>query len=311
MSLSSIFGSQPQNHSQIDGIGAKFDRFLANIELTATQKSEAANRHKAIRDILAKEFVGAKTFVVGSYGKNTSMRPPSDLDIMLVLPIAIYHKYSSLDYFFRNAQSEFLQEVKRRIQKYYPYTDMKADGQVITIKFSGSFSVEIAPCFEVGSYTQKYRIADTNGGGKWKEVDPIGESLSLTNSNKQTAGNTVRLIKMLKCWRKHCSVPLKSFHLEILAQNFLANYEYKTNSSTYYDWMVRDFFSWLSRKHNSWVNSITHPSDFTSIDLGTDWKSKVDSALVRSKKAIEYGTDEMPANARLEWQKIFGTYYTG
>ncbi len=312
MPFTSIFGPQTQSLSGLtEGIGAKFDRFLGNIELTASQKSEASNRHNTVRANLEKEFIGAKTFVVGSYGKNTSIRPPSDLDIMLVLPISIYQKYDSFDYFFRNAQSELLQEVKRRIQKYYPSTDIKADGQVIIIRFSGSFSVEIAPCFEVGSYSQKYRLADTNAGGKWREVDPVGESSSLTKSNRETSGNTVRLIKMLKCWKRYCAVPLKSFHIEILAQNFLANYQYKDKTSVYYDWMIRDFFSWLSNKHSSWGNSVSHPSSYESIDIGTEWKSKVDSALVRAKKAIEYGQGNMPNDAKSEWQKNFGMDFRG
>lgn len=311
MPFSSIFDSQTQGHNLTDGIGARFDRFLGKIELTTAQKSEASNRHNAVRANLEKEFLGAKTFVVGSYGKNTAIRPPSDLDIMLVLPVSMYQKYCSFDYYFRNAQSELLQEVKRRIQKYYPYTDLRADGQVIIIKFSGSFSVEIVPCFEVGSYSQQYRIADTNGGGKWREVDPVGESAALTKSNKETAGNTVRLIKMMKCWKRYCSVPLKSFHIEILAQNFLTNYQYKANSSIYYDCMIRDFLSWLSNKHSSWWNSVTHPSSYESIDIGGDWKSKTDNALARAKKAIEYGQSEMPYNAKAEWQKIFGTDFSG
>lgn len=310
--FSSILGLPTQGPSGLtDGIGAKFDRLLGNIELTSIQKNEASTRHSAVRANLEKEFVGARTFVVGSYGKSTAIRPPSDLDIMLVLPESMYQKYSSFDYIYRNAQSELLQEVKRRIQKYYPYTDMKADGQVIIIKFSGSFSVEVVPCFQVGFYSQKYRIADTNSGGKWKEVDPVGESAALTKSNKEASGNTVRLIKMLKCWKRYCAVQLKSFHIEILAQNFLASYQYKDKSSIYYDWMIRDFLSWLSNKHSSWGNSVTHPSTYESIDIGGDWKSKTDSALARAKKAIEYGKSNMPYSAKEEWQKIFGNDFSG
>lgn len=312
MDFSLLFNSDVQGSTDLtSGIGSKFNRFLSNIELTSTQKSEASKRHTAVRANLENEFIGAKTFIAGSYGKSTAIRPPSDLDIMLVLPRSLYSKYTTYAYYYRNAQSEFLQEVKRRIQKHYPFTSMRADGQVIIIEFSGSFSVEIVPCFEAGLYSQKYLIADTNSGGSWREVDPVGESNSLTQSNKITSGNTVRLIKMLKCWKRYCAVPLKSFHIEILAQRFLANYHYKDKSSTYYDWMIRDFFSWLSNKHSPWWNTVTHPSTLESIEIGGEWKSKTDSALARAKKAIEFAQSEMPVHAKLEWQKIFGTNFSG
>lgn len=308
MSLHTILGSVA-----IEGNGARFVRLLSRIELTTTQKSDASARHNSVRANLEYEFEGAKTFIVGSYGKNTSIRPPSDLDIMLVLPNDIYQKYDSLDYFFRKAQTEFLQDIKRRIQKHYPYTEMKADGQVIVINFSGSFSVEIVPCFKLSEYSQTYRYADTRNGGQWRTTDPVGEAKSLIASNKATQGNTIKLIKMLKCWKRFCNIPIKSFHLEILAQDFLYynNVRYKPNSSLHFDCMVKDFFEWLSNKHSIFGNSITHPSSFESIDIGDNWKSKTETAILRSKKAIQYAKNGSQEEAKSEWQKIFGMDFIG
>ncbi|NOT78450.1 MAG: hypothetical protein HOP07_05545 [Bacteriovoracaceae bacterium] len=297
------------------GIGAKFSRFLSNIELSPTQKENASARHRALRAKLDIEFPGSRSFIVGSYGKNTSIRPPSDLDIMLVLPTHIYDRYSTIGYLLgsRNAQSEFLQEIKRRIQKVYPNTDMSADGQVIVLKFANSFSVEIIPCFEIsGFYSKKYRIADTNHGGRWREEDPDGESAAITASNKLTNGNTVRLIKMLKCWKRTCNVPLKSFHLEILAQDFLRSYEHKDKSTLYFDYMTRDFFKWLyGRVDNFFGVYITRPGTGESINIGTTWQSKAESARDRALKAIDYENREMPYSANGEWQKIYGTDFSG
>lgn len=80
------------------GIGAQFVRFLRNVELTSSQKEAATTRHTAIRSWLQIEFPGSKTFIVGSYAKNTSIRPPSDLDIFLCLPDSIFTKYNSFAY---------------------------------------------------------------------------------------------------------------------------------------------------------------------------------------------------------------------
>ena len=289
---------------------AQFDRFLRNIELTSSQTEAASTRHTAIRSWLQIDFPGSKTFIVGSYAKNTSIRPPSDLDIFLCLPDSIFTKYNSFAYTYRNAQSELLQEVKSKIQKHYPNTKMKADGQVVVVPFASSFSVEIAPAFAkpFGGYT----ICDTNNGGKWKDVDPVGEKSALTASNTLTNGNTVRLVKMIKCWQQVCNVPLKSFCLEILAQNFLKNYQHRDKSSVYFDWMIRDFFEYLLGicKSSFYGVTIYHPTTFEALSIGDDWVTKAEMALLRAKKAIEYG-EQYPYSALDEWKKIFGDWYLG
>lgn len=292
------------------GIGAQFDRFLRNLELTSTQKEDASTRHLAIRSWLQIEFPGSKTFIVGSYSKNTSIRPPSDLDIFLCLPDSVFNKYNSFAYAYRNAQSELLQEVKSKIQRHYPNTKMKADGQVVVVPFASSFSVEIAPAF--AKLFGGYKICDTNDGGKWKDVDPVGEKTALTNSNSLTNGNTVRLVKMVKCWKRECNVPLKPFCIEILAQRFLISYQYRDKSSVYFDWMVRDFFDYLVGLGNSSFYGVTiyHPTTSESLAIGDAWHSKAEMALLRAKKAIEYG-EKYPNLAREEWQKIFGSWFTG
>lgn len=305
-----LFGSQFPNASDNKGIGAQFDRFLANIELTPTQKEAASTRHTAIRAWLQIEFPGSKTFIVGSYAKNTSIRPPSDLDIFLCLPDSVFNKYNSSAYMYRNAQSELLQEVKTKIQKHYPNTKMKADGQVVVVPFASSFSVEIAPAFT--KLFGGYQICDTNNGGRWKDVDPVGEKNAMTASNSVTSGNTVRLVKMIKCWKQACNVPLKSFWIEILAQNFLSSYQHKEKSSVYFDWMIRDFFNYLGGlgKGNFYGVTIYHPTTYEALSIGDDWVSKAEMGLLRAKKAIDFG-DQYPYSALDEWKKIFGDWYLG
>lgn len=305
-----LLGSQTSLGEDSKGIGAQFKRLLAGLELTTSQVEAASARHTAMRANLAETFPGAKTFIVGSYSKNTSVRPPSDLDIFLVLPDPTREKYSSYLYYDRNIQSEILQEVKNKIQRYYPNTTMKADGQVVIVPFTSSFSVEIIPAF-AKAYSG-YQICDTNAGGRWKDVDPLGEKSALTSSNSRTNGNTVPLVKMMKCWRRECNVWLKPFWIEILAQNFLANYQYRDKTSVYYDWMTRDFFDYLvgMGKYASFGVTISHPTTYESLNIGTSWLSKAEMALLRAKKAIEYG-DKYPNLAREEWQKIFGRWFTG
>ena len=298
----------------IYGSGAKFTRFLSAIELSKSQKQDASDRLLTLRLKMATAFPGSKCFVVGSYGKNTAIRPPSDLDVMLVLPQSIYERYSFWKYLLssRNAQSEFLQEVKRKLEEHFPITELKADRQVIAVQYASSFSAEIVPCFQIPD-SSKYRMADTKNNGSWVEVNPEKEAKILSGLNSATNGNTIRLIKMIKCWKKTCNVPLKSFHLEILAQEFLSNYKDSSCTPTGLDVMIKEFFRWLYNKSITlfFDPEIIHPATEEAINIGKEWRFKAESALDVALEAMNQEVKGNTGQATLEWQKIFGKDFVG
>lgn len=283
-------------------VGARFDRFLSNIEPTANQRSDAIVTHQSVRNYLEGEYVGSSSFLIGSYKKETLVRPPSDIDVMFVLPFGDFER---VDRWTGNKQSRLLQEVKGKLDAKYSHTDMKADGPVVQVFFS-DYKVEIAPCFKLTS--GGYWICNTRNGGSWKADAPISQMDALTASNKVTSGNTKRLIKMMKIWKRVCSVPLRSFALEILVMDFLAKYANASQGSTFYDWLVRDFLEFLMTKRNRYA-FVAGTQEL--ITLGDEWFSKAESAHNRAVKAVEFEAAEAPASALEEWQKIFGYLFPG
>ncbi len=110
---------------------------------------------------------------------------------------------------------------------------------------------------------------------------------------------------MMKRWQDECSVPMKSFWLELLAVNFLSTWQYRTNGTMYYDWMVRDFLQYIVGHAN---NYLFVPGTFEALALGDAWKSRAETAYNRAVKACEYEAARHGYSAGAEWQKIFGTY---
>ena len=108
---------------------------------------------------------------------------------------------------------------------------------------------------------------------------------------------------MMKCWQSHCAVSLKSFHLELLSVNFLQRWTYAGRSKLYYDWMTRDFFSYLIGQANSYLYA---PGTYERMFLGDVWKSRAQTAYERAVKAVKDEAEKMPYLAGEEWQKIFG-----
>jgi hypothetical protein len=138
-----------------------------------------------------------------------------------------------------NKQSQLLQEIKDVIRATYSRTEMRGDGQVVLVPFDTT-AVEVAPGFRFTDGT--IRVCDTNNGGRYIVSTAEAERLSIEQSDLICNGDTHALARMLKHWRVEQNVPLKSFQLERLAVDFLAQYEPCARDIFFYDWMVRDFF---------------------------------------------------------------------
>lgn len=284
------------------GVTARFRGFHDNLALTQDQIVDGITKHRGVCQCLNRHYYNsasdtANALLIGSWGKDTRMRPPRDVDMLFVLPVDVYHRFQG---YAGNRQSALLQEVKGVLERTYPSTAMRGDGQVVMVRFN-TINVEVAPGFALQS--GQYWICDTNGGGRYKATDPDAE---LDHINKIHGANNYNLrpiIKMLKAWQSHGAVPIKSFHIELLAAEFLAQSSWRQNGWFYYDWFMRDFFYFLYYKANT---TLYAPGTYEAMPLGNDWQSRVEAAYRRALKACEYEYIDWIKEAGEEWQKVFG-----
>jgi hypothetical protein len=228
-------------------------------------------------------------------------RPPRDVDLLFTLPESVRSRYSNRT---GNIQSQILQEVKTVLQSQYPRTKIKGDGPVVLVEFT-TIDVEVVPAFKRIWETQ-WEILITKDGGSYKQFDPDAEIWNVRQSDSSTNGNTRNLIRMMKTWQATCSVPIKSFWLELLAVNFLATWQNRDKSLIFYDWMVRDFLAYIQNQ-----SYVLVPGTFEILWLGSAWKSKAKSAHSRALEAIENHENGWNHLAVAEWQKIFGPDFQG
>jgi hypothetical protein len=284
------------------GVTQRFNRFHLDVLLTEEQKEDGKTKHYGVRKCLNSHYYGVSSekdnsFLVGSWGKLTRVRPPGDIDLYFVLPYEVYKRFNA---YVGNKQSALLQEVKGILQKSYPATEMRGDGQVIVVKFT-SINVEVVPVFKLEN--GRYWICDTNGGGTYREADPHAEESHVSSIHDAHNNNLRPLVRMLKVWKRNCNVPLKSFHVELLAADFLRQCEWKMNGFFYYDWIMRDFFKYLQSRENG---VLFVPGTYETLYLGNAWKSRCESAYSRALKACEYEHADYVNLAGEEWRKIFG-----
>jgi len=282
-------------------VSDRFTTFLSNISLTVDQKTRGAERKDAVVKALNAHYWGstsntANSTYVGSWGKFTRMRPPRDVDVLFTLPASVYNRFQLRS---GNKQSQLLQEVKNVLSNTFDRTAIRGDGPVVIVPFT-AYSVEVIPAFSATA--GGHLVCFTDGGGHYERADYAAEAASIKNSN-DTTKNTRDLVRMMKRWQGYCSVPIKSFYLELLAVEFLGSWAHRGKSATWYDYMVRDFLEFMIGKADGYLFA---PGTYALLALGSGWKSKAESALARAKKACDYE----PSYAGLagdEWQKIFGT----
>jgi hypothetical protein len=284
-------------------VAARFSAFLENIKLTSAQVTDGETKHKNVRNCLNTHYYSsssetANSLLVGSWGKSTRVRPPRDIDVLFELPFEVYNRYQQRT---GNRQSQLLQEVRDVVLKRFTNTEIKGDGPAVVIPFQ-SFKVELVPAVKLTN--DKYWICITKNGGSYKTFDPWNEIEYVKKSDERSKGNTRALIRMAKTWQSYCSVPVKSFYLELLAVNFLAQWSNFDKSTTYYDWMVRDYFAYI--KDKDWTNLFV-PGTGEQMLLDGTWKSRAQSAHDRAVKACENDANGFHHVAGEEWQIIFGT----
>ena len=204
-----------------------FSRFLAALELTAEDRKDADGKAERIaRSLFARYYPNSlfdpSCYVrVGSYGKDCGSSDHSDLDMLFILP---WDVYTRIDAVSGNGQSQLLQELKAPLILTFPSTALRADGQIVKAPFK-SYHVEVVPAFRMLDGT--FLTAHTAGTGSWKVTNPAEEYRQLHAADLATQGKARHLTKMLKAWKYECNVELKSISLEVLAINFVDQWQFR------------------------------------------------------------------------------------
>ena len=156
------------------------------------------------------------SYIVGSVGRKTAIKNSSDIDMIFDLPSKIFNQFDS---YSSNGQSALLQEIKNTIAERYPNTELKGDGQIVSIEFS-KYTIELVPGFKQKDNTFKY--PDSNEGGKWKITNPLAEQEECNFIAKK---KTVYLdvCRLIRKWKNNKGFRFKGLLIDTLTHDCLLN----------------------------------------------------------------------------------------
>lgn len=287
-------------------ISQSFDEFYNSIKTTSID-STIAYRKGRIAKCINRDFRNGldsegNTLYVGSYGRCTDNIEVSDIDLLVILPSSVYTQYDNYRY---NGQSALLQAVKNSISNTYSQTKMRADGQVVQVEFS-DMTFEVVPCFEYSDGTFCY--PDTNGGGSWRTMNPRAEIRAIQSRNQETNQNMSALSRMIRSWKNYNNVSIKGITIDILAHRFLRDYQYKSNTSVYYDYLTRDFFAYLMSIPSTQSSYRVMGSNRYITDNGY-FQYKAKQAYNLALEAIEADQNKFNWKRNSKFREIYGTRF--
>lgn len=289
------------------GVGEDFEKFKANYDVTAAEVVIISSRYRRITRQLNSDLRGvnsdtANSIYVGSYGRGTAASGGvSDIDMAYILPVQLYYDYGARQ---GNGQSDLLQLVRRSIQNTLPNTNISGNGQVVQVLFTGGAQFEVLPAFNHKDGSS-FIYPDSNNGGTWQVTNPRAEIAAIRARNDATNGNLKNLCRMMRVWREFNTVPITGMLIDTLAYQFIGDWEHRSKSFYYHDYMARDFFKFMADqnpKQEWWRAPGTGKAVFTEGDFQA--KAKIDYGL--SLKAIEHDQNGNAAARRATWRRIFG-----
>ncbi|HTK22495.1 MAG TPA: hypothetical protein VL442_23415 [Mucilaginibacter sp.] len=285
-------------------VATNFENFSNSLVIGTDKRSTISTRYLAICTRLNKDFWNMDTTTggryIGSFGRNTANSWVSDIDMVFEMPWSIYNTYNA---YVGNGQSALLQAVKNSIANTYHSTELRGDGQIVQVKFSDKMMFEVLPVFKNTDDT--YTYADANSGGSWKKTNPIPEINAVSAGDALTNNNLRYLCRMARAWKYYNDVPIKGLLIDSLAYRFLTNWAHRNMSYLYYDWMSRDFFSYLknqTKDQTTWYaigssQSIYNPENF---------RTKASTAYNLALEAIQLQSDDKEWSSKQKWREIYG-----
>ncbi len=286
-------------------ITQSFLEFKNNLEITGLQATTVSTRQKNVQDAMQANMKVVKTFLTGSYKRQTMIAPlnEADIDVFVVLDNEYYYHYNNGQ---NGGQAGLLDLVKRTLLRTYTRTpDIARDGQAVTIHFS-DFLVDVVPGFNRhgGGYFIPNSIKQ-----EWLRTDPTKHIELISSSNIAHENKLVPLIKMIKAWNRNTGSFFRSFHLEALVleiMQFVTITDYPSGARYFFD-KGRTLIAKKNLDPAGYGDDIG--SYINNADKIKTAVTKFEMAYNRALKAEDYARRGYISDAIGQWRLIFGGYF--
>ncbi len=288
-------------------IAEAFEVFQRSYAPTIVAKEIASAKQQHLRNSLSSRLNIIEDFLIGSYVKQTQIRPTTDIDIFVVLDSSYWTD--------QNIQTprKLFTLLLRNLRLTYPRTAIRKDGQAIKLNFRDMFTVDLVPAFK--SPDDSYIIPDQKTQS-WISCNPKEHIKFLTGINNKMRMSLKPLIKMIKCWNMRHEVKIKSFHLELLVASSMLNTAdiERDKIIASYPFALLNFFHYAGHSIDEPIYDEVNERVDSYLDKGNlrriAWR-KLMYALQKAHEAWYFQKRSNQVRAIASWKQLFGSYFPG
>lgn len=251
------------------------DDYAEDTGPTTRQGKTINERRERIEQILEEELEIVESHQFGSFTRGTMVGPlteDSDTDVMFVLSREKHGQWEQGE----NGSRNCLRAVKRILEEKYPNSKVSIDRNVVSVQFH-DFTVDVAPAFKDG--TGGYKIPDTYSEGRsWVRTNPRGYKQRFEAVDNARGGQLQKVARVAKKLRENRSIPVTSYHMEVLAYDYVHNHPNKGAST---EELVEGFVEELPRRLSRGTRD---PVNGDRLDANLD-RAKRKAAIKKAKAA--------------------------
>lgn len=261
---------------------------LTSLYTPTSSEFDAARRHRATIEARLDAYLGLhEVFEIGSLRHGTGVWQHSDADFL-----------ASRKGTRPESPWTTLNKVKETLQGRYPSTAIEIRRPAVVCRFSDA-DVEIVPAYPG---TSGYWIANPADG--WMKTYPKDHNQYVNDVNQKHDGAVKRLARQVKTWKYRRNVPVSSCYLEMRSAKHM-------DGETSYS-PLWDLYLSLKKMYDAELASMNDPTGLgsrfgacSSEPTRQDAMSKLGTAVVRARRAKDYGNEGDNGNAIEQLKLLF------
>jgi hypothetical protein len=277
-------------------VTAAFDELLGRLRLTDRQKEVARGRVNHLREFFDNNYDVAKSaWPIGSYGRETIIRPERDIDVMVALNVSAYWSTYESD------SAKFLRWIHDGLNREYSDTRVSTRQIAVVIELGEDLQVDLV----AGFHRKGGGFLIPNGSGGWMSTNPPFHDELMEKANLRLDSSLKPVVRLMKEWNRQNLGYLQSFHMEMVVERVWRSASGRLTLAHAVAETLRCAPGWLRKRFaDPWMPT-QYIDDYLDLTRREAAAKMLEQDAANSKRAREAEARGDHRTAIAEWSKVF------
>lgn len=282
----------------------RFRAFLSNLAID--NQDVITEKTKAVARAINQQYWHMRSdtrniHFLGSYGRDTAIKGLTNINLLAVLPPAVYKRFQAHP---GNGQAHLMLEMKESIKHISMGAYINSEGCLLLPVHN--ILMEIIPGFATEKRTFLY--PESHDGWRWATFNPLREIEAMDEYNYKYGGKVKHLAKMMRAWRQTYQAGIPGMLIDTLVMTFMDDWEGNETSFAYYGYMVLDFLEYMAGLKKDQLIWYAKGSN-RKITREEDFGSQANIAFKKARLALQAENEGNIHKANQVWREVLGDLF--